>query len=41
MASQDAEPSGWFGALRRWSSAVLGFINHLWLSVFPEDTGTA
>jgi Flp pilus assembly protein TadD len=41
MASQDAEPSGWFGTLRRWSSAVSGFINHLWLSVFPEDTGTA
>jgi len=41
IPSQDAEPSGWFDALRRWSSAVLGFISQLWLSVFPEDTGTA
>ena len=41
IARQDAEPSGWSDTLRRWSSAVLGFINRLWLSVFPQDAGTA
>jgi hypothetical protein len=39
---QARQPSGWYGALKGWGSAVLGFINQLWARVFPEsDTATA
>jgi hypothetical protein len=42
-ASQGAEqPSGWRNTVERWGSAVLGFINELWIRALPEtDVGTA
>lgn len=42
-ASEHAEqPPGWRNTLERWGSAVLGFINELWLRTYPEtDVGTA
>ncbi len=41
--SEDAEqPSGWRNTLERWSSAVLGFVNQLWIRAFPAtEIGTA
>jgi Flp pilus assembly protein TadD len=42
-ASEDGEqPSGWRSTLEHWGSAVLGFINELWIRAFPDtDVGTA